>query len=319
GQDHALAVVADHLDGILRAAGPRRPGAVIPNKRSDEDEDKDQRHHHVVMEGAARMSPVEIALQDAAEAVPGLPNGSASAGGFHQGLPAYCIDAAHVRAQNFGDKNCAVRLLIIFDHGDPSAADREAASVKGVDELRFGLGALRGRPVADIRTPGLKGVEIRAGGNFAVKTLPWQPDLQIVGLGGREAGVAGAEQDAPIGQFELFEDLFGVASELLVLLGGIFGARELDQLDLLELVLADDAAGVLAGGAGLGAEARRICRKRDRQAGVVEDFVAIEIRDRNFGGGNEPVIAVLEFAPAGGFGVSVGTAEKILGALGQLS
>src|SRR6185437_982985 len=85
GQDHALPVIADHLDGILRAAGPRRPSAVIPNERSDEDEDKNQRHHHVVMEGAARMSPVEIALQDAAEAVPGLPNGSASAGGFHQG------------------------------------------------------------------------------------------------------------------------------------------------------------------------------------------------------------------------------------------
>ena len=39
---------------------------------------------------------------------------------------------------------------------------------------------------------------------------------------------------------------------------GVLGAGELDELDLLELVLADHAAGVLAVRAGFAAEAGRV-------------------------------------------------------------
>ena len=100
---------------------------------------------------------------------------------------------------------------------------------------------------------------------------------------------------------------------------GVLGPRELDQLDLLELVLADDAARVLAGGSGLGAEARRVGRQRDGQPGFVENLVAIEVGDGNLGGGDQPVVVVFELAARSGLGVGIGAAEQILGKLGQLA
>ena len=46
---------------------------------------------------------------------------------------------------------------------------------------------------------------------------------------------------------------------------------------------AEDAAGVLAGRAGLAPEARRVGRVADRQLGGLEDLVAVEVRDRDLG------------------------------------
>ncbi len=75
---------------------------------------------------------------------------------------------------------------------------------------------------------------------------------------------------------------------------GSFGAGELDQFDFLELVLADDAACILAGRSGFGAEAWSVGGERDGQARVVEDFVAVEVGDGDFGGGDEVKITTVE-------------------------
>ena len=66
-----------------------------------------------------------------------------------------------------------------------------------------------------------------------------------------------------------------------------------DEFDLGELVLADHAAGVFAGGARFGAEARRAGGEPHRQLGFVDDGFADEIGQRNFGGGNEPEMTKL--------------------------
>src|SRR6185437_9028246 len=116
---HAVPVVANHLDGILRTAGARGLIAEVPEMRSDEDKEQDQRHHHVVVKGTPVIGPVEVAFEYLADSALRLLNRAAGAAGFHLDLPAYCIDAAHVRTQNLGDKNCAVRLLVIFNHRDP--------------------------------------------------------------------------------------------------------------------------------------------------------------------------------------------------------
>ena len=100
---------------------------------------------------------------------------------------------------------------------------------------------------------------------------------------------------------------------------GFFGPRELDQLDFLELVLANDAARVFARRASLGAEAGRVGRERDGQARFVENLVAVEIGDGNFGGWDQPVVVVLELAARDGVGVGIGAAEEVLGKLGQLA
>src|SRR5215831_6316454 len=84
-------------------------------------------------------------------------------------------------------------------------------------------------------------------------------------------------------------------------------------------MLADDAAGVLAGSSGLGAKAGSVRGEADGQSRVFQNLVAIEICDRDLRCGNQPVVAVAELAAGGGFGVSVGAAKEIFGELGKLA
>ena len=216
-------------------------------------------------------------------------------------LPLACdaLESAHVRLKRIWNQDRAVGLLIVFDNGQPSAAYGEAAAVQCVNEFELALCALSGLtsrgPVTDVGAARLKGFKVGAGRNLPVKLLAGKPDLEIEGLGRGETGVAGAKKNAAIGKAEGLENLFGVAGEALVLAVGVFGARELDHLDFLKLMLPDDAPRVLARGSSFGAEAGRVGRESDGQAGFVEDFVAVEIGDGNLGGGDEPVVIKLRF------------------------
>ena len=58
-------------------------------------------------------------------------------------------------------------------------------------------------------------------------------------------------------------------------------------------MLADHAARVFAGGACLGAEARRAGGDADGKLGLVGDVLAHEIGERDFGGGDEPELVRL--------------------------
>src|ERR1700683_2916911 len=97
------------------------------------------------------------------------------------GLPHNFIESTHVRAKGLRNFDGAVGLLVVLKNREPGAAYGQAATVDGVHKLRLGLGAaLSGtRPVTDIRPPCLKGVEVGAGGDFAVKILAGQPDFEI--------------------------------------------------------------------------------------------------------------------------------------------
>jgi hypothetical protein len=68
----------------------------------------------------------------------------------------------------------------------------------------------------------------------------------------------------------------------------LLGRGDGDQFDLGELMLADHAAGILARGAGFGAEARRAGGEPHRQLRFVDDGFADEIGQRDFGGGDKP-------------------------------
>ena len=63
--------------------------------------------------------------------------------------------------------------------------------------------------------------------------------------------------------------------------------RDLHHLHLVELVLADQAAGVTAVGAGFGAEARRVGGELQRQLIVLQHRVAYHIGHGDFRGGNQ--------------------------------
>ena len=88
------------------------------------------------------------------------------------------------------------------------------------------------------------------------------------------------------------QNVLGIGGELFELVVALLGPRELHQLHLLKLVLADDAAHVAAVGAGFAAEAGRVGAQRDGQLVGVESFVAKQIGDGDFGGGSEPEIVV---------------------------
>src|SRR5690348_6722593 len=91
-----------------------------------------------------------------------------------------------------------------------------------------------------------------------------------------------------------------------MLLVRLLGPRELDQLNFLELVLADDAAHVLAIRTGFAAEAGRVSGDGEREARGVNGLVAIEVGERHFRGGNEPEIVIFDL-------------ERIAGKLWQLA
>ena len=67
-----------------------------------------------------------------------------------------------------------------------------------------------------------------------------------------------------------------------------------EALDLVELVHADDAAGVLAVAARLPAEARRPARVTQRAVGQVEDLVGVVAGQRHLGGADQIEVVGLE-------------------------
>ena len=109
-------------------------------------------------------------------------------------------------------------------------------------------------------------------------------------------------------QSQFLEDFFGVARELFVLLVGVLRTREIYQFHFLKLVLANDAAHIFAVRSGFAAKAWRVGSERNRQARLIQNFIAIKVRDRNFCSRNQPQIFF-----------AMRHAEKIGGKLGQLS
>src|SRR5262249_55645415 len=145
----------------------------------------------------------------------------------------------------------AVGLLVVFDDREPGAADRYAAAVERVHEFAFGglaFGADRG-------AARLKSFAVGAGRDFAEGVGAGEPDFDVVGLCRSETHVAGGKEHDAIVEAETLQNRLGIAHERFEFVVAGFGTRELKQLDLLELVLAQDAARVASGGAGFGAEA----------------------------------------------------------------
>jgi hypothetical protein len=99
-----------------------------------------------------------------------------------------------------------------------------------------------------------------------------------------EAHVAGAQQHHAVRQLQRLQHGLGVAGHLLERVVALLGVDDLHHLDLVELVLADHAARVAPGAAGLGAEAGRVGRELDRQLRLGHHFVAHEVGQRHFAG-----------------------------------
>jgi hypothetical protein len=112
---------------------------------------------------------------------------------------------------------------------------------------------------ARLHAPRLEIPAVAARGDLAVFLLPRQPHFEVIGLRAAEADVAAAQRDHAIRQFQPLQHGFGVRGELFERGIRIFRPlHDLHEFDLVELVLADHAARVLASRTGLRAEARRV-------------------------------------------------------------
>jgi hypothetical protein len=110
-----------------------------------------------------------------------------------------------------------------------------------MDELGFGVIVF---PKADGCPARLEILKVAAGGYLPVGPLSRQPGFYVIGPGRGEAEVGGTKLNHPVGNLQQSEHLFGVGQKLFQFPIGIGGMRELYQLNLVELVLADQPAGI---------------------------------------------------------------------------
>src|SRR5712691_1553684 len=204
---------------------------------------------------------------------------------------------AHVGAQDFRDQDRAIWLLIILHDSDPGAADSEPGTVQGVNEVALATGFWL---EADAGAAGLKRFTVGAGRNFAEFVARGQPNFDVVCFGRSKAHVSSAEQHGAIVQPQFLKYGFRISCKRLVLFVAFLGMSELEKLDFLKLMLAEDAAGVLSGGASFGAEAGGPGGDKNGEFFFGNGFVAVQIVELDFGSGREPEVGVLDFEKVGG-------------------
>ena len=107
-------------------------------------------------------------------------------------------------------------------------------------------------------------------------------------------------------ELEAAEDFFGAPSQVFQLCIGVLGSGEVDQLHLVELMLANESPRVFAVGSGFAAEAGSIGRQPNRQLGRLQGFSRENVGDRDLGRGNQPVVRPFHL-------------EQIAGELGELT
>ena len=86
-----------------------------------------------------------------------------------------------------------------------------------------------------------------------------------------------------------------MSGQLLQAFVGLVRMDDLHQLDLVELVLADHAACVLAVGTGFRTEAGRMTDELQRQPVRGQNFIPHDVGDGNFGGGNQVKLSPVGF------------------------
>ena len=198
--------------------------------------------------------------------------------------------AAEPRAQGGGHVHRAVGALVHLEQAGDGAGDRAQGAVERGRGLRLPVGVA----VADGQPPGLEGGAVRGAGQLPVGALAGEPRLDVELARGAGAEVAGGDVDDAVGQLERLEELLLPGEQPAVLVGGLLGPAEAEHLDLVEPVHADDAAGVLAVGAGLAAEAGRPAGVAARPGGEVEHLLHVHPGDRHLRGPDQVEVVSLD-------------------------
>src|SRR5580704_7053174 len=178
---------------------------------------------------------------------------------------------AEIRAQHFRNDDRAVRLLIVLEQRGDRAWEPEPGAVQRVNKLGF---LPTSWSVANIRPSRLKVRERTARGDFQPFSDAGRPDFEIVRLRRSEPGIARREQHDAVRQAKSLQYALGMRREQLMLRRRILRRTHSHQLDLVELVYPEQAAGVLPRCPGLAPKARRISDQSNRQLGAIEDLIA---------------------------------------------
>lgn len=96
-------------------------------------------------------------------------------------------------------------------------------------------------------------------------------------------------------QVQQLQHFFRVAGQLFQGIHRIFRTNDLHHLDLVELVHADQTAGVAAVRTGFRAEAWRVCSHFQRQSFLFHDLVAHQVGQRHFRRWDQRVVAAVGF------------------------
>src|SRR3954463_1172279 len=115
---------------------------------------------------------------------------------------------------------------------------------------------------SNLRPPGLKRIEVRAGRDLFVCVLTRKPDLEVVRFRRTESRVTRREHDAAKRQLQTLQYIFRITREFLVFVFALLGTCELYELHLLKLMLAYDPAYIATVRAGFAPEARSIGTQR---------------------------------------------------------
>ena len=99
----------------------------------------------------------------------------------------------HVRPEDFRNFDTAVFTLVVLQYCNNRPADSKSRTVERVNELW----PFRS-PVADVGSPCLEIIEIRARRDFSILFLCRYPYFEVVSLGSRESQIASTEAYYPI-------------------------------------------------------------------------------------------------------------------------
>ena len=146
-------------------------------------------------------------------------------------------------------------------------------------KFRLGLGIAA---EFDIGTACLIIQAVRAGRNLTVLALRREPYFDIIGLGRRKAHIARAKLHHMVRQLQNAQNIFSSIHHGFEFVPARFRLNEFNQLDLVELMLADKTAGVAAGTACFSTEASRVSAVVFRQFVAIEDFITMVVRGRHF-------------------------------------
>ena len=149
------------------------------------------------------------------------------------------------------DTNAAVRLLMVLQNRHDDARHRAQRAVECGQGPRLVAVAH-----TDLQATSLKLGGVRGRRDLAIRALRRNPRLDVELACRTAAEIARSHVDHAIGQFQSVDELALPCKQAFVLSLGILRTAVGEHLDLVELVHADDAAGVLAVRTGFAAVAR---------------------------------------------------------------